>query len=81
VAKVEIPECRDCSERDLRAVEHPENGQDWSGGGSSQSYKIFQCQKCRSYWGCRFQYDAGTGSDNRWHRFGRVDPSTIKRHY
>lgn len=65
----------------LRAVEHEANTTDWRDGGSSQGYMVYVCSVCGDYWGCRHQYDPGTGSDDRWHRFGAVDPKSIARHY
>jgi hypothetical protein len=72
--------CDDCARRDLQPVEHEKNEKDWSGSSSSQSYQVYQCQVCGDYWGCRHQYDAGTGNDDRWYRFG-PDLTTVRRHY
>jgi hypothetical protein len=87
MAKVVIPLCKhqgvlgECDRRDLRQVEHPANTTEWDTPYSMQGYQVYICLRCRSYWGCRHQFDEGTGSDDRWHRFGRIDPMTIKRHY
>jgi hypothetical protein len=77
----ELHDCTVGRIRDLNSVDHPANSIDWSDGGSSQSYQVYRCRVCGDYWGVRFQYDAGTGHDDRWHRFGDVNPTTIKRHY
>ena len=75
----ESERCEDCSERDLKRVDHPANTVDWKVPGSSQGYQIYQCQECGDYWGCRYQWDAGTGLDDKWHRFG--PSSDFRRHY
>ncbi len=72
------PECED---HHLERVEHPENREDWDGPHSRQGYRVMRCRACGAYWGVRYQWDAGTGRDDRYHRFGHVDPDTIKRHY
>jgi len=64
----------------MRKVESPANSTD-SSGMSSQGYIVYECQVCKCIWGCRYQYDPGTGSDDRWHNFGVIDPTTVKRHY
>jgi len=77
----EVPEIlHDCPESRMERIDHPANSCDWRGPGSSQGYIVFRCKDCGDYWGCRYQYDAGTGSDDKWHRFG-PDITTVKRHY
>jgi len=80
----DVPEpVHDCQEHELERINHEANSDDWSmrdTGNSSQGYQVYRCKVCYDYWGCRYQYDAGTGSDDRWHRFGG-DPSQVKRHY
>ena len=70
----------DCQMSDLERIEHDENTSDWGDGSSSQGYRVYRCKFCNDYWGCRYQYDAGTGSDDRWHRFG-PNIEDVKRHY
>jgi len=53
---------------------------DWDNPGSSQGYQVYKCRVCGDYWGVRYQYDAGTGHDDRSHRFG-PDRAAVKRHY
>ena len=77
-------ELHDCTERGdhfLIRVDSPANAVDWEIPGSRQSYQIFKCSECGDVWGVRFQWDAGTGNDDHYFRFGQVDPSTVKRHY
>lgn len=69
----------ECMEHDLKVVDHPATTKDWDIPGSSQGYLVYQCQECGDYWGCRYQYDSGTGQDDSWHRFG--PSSNFKRHY
>ena len=57
---------------------HPENQSDNSA--DTQGYQVYRCKICGCYWGCRYQYDRGTGSDDRWHNFGK-NIDAIKRHY
>lgn len=81
MAQVSIPPCQpDCSRLTLERIYHPENGQDWDAPGSTQGYQVWRCKRCRCVWGQRYQWDAGTGMDDRWHNFGQ-DPPEIKRHY
>lgn len=63
----------------LVPIDHPANSVDWNGY-SSQGYQVYRCTECGDYWGCRYQYDPGTGADDRWHRFG-PDINLVKRHY
>lgn len=63
----------------LVKVDHPVNAVDWRNY-SSQGYQVYRCKECGDYWGCRYQYDPGTGQDDRWHRFG-PNLSDVKRHY
>lgn len=79
--EMDVPssEC-DCHEGNLVPVpDHPANSKDWNQSWSTQGYEVFQCENCGDYWGCRYQYDAGTGHDDRWHRFGQSP--NFKRHY
>lgn len=71
--------CDECAVGDLKPISHKANRVDWNGPGSSQSYQVYRCRRCDSYWGCRRQYDAGTGRDDRWHRFANLDD--VRRHY
>jgi hypothetical protein len=74
--------CSDCAVADLEIVEdHPANTEDYAESYRTQGYRVFRCRRCGDLWGCRYQFDAGTGHDDRWHRFGNVDPTTIRRHY
>ena len=70
--------CNVC-ETVLRELEHPENGTDWSDTMSRQGYQFYKCPQCGAIYGCRYQWDAGTGRDNRWHRFEAGEK--VKRHY
>jgi len=38
--------------------------------GSSEALRIYFCRVCGQLWKVRWQYDAGTGSDNIWLRLG-----------
>ena len=80
----DVPEpVHDCQEYHLDRVDHVANSEDWNmrdSGNSSQGYQVYRCRECRDYWGCRYQYDMGTGADDRWHRFGE-DINKVKRHY
>lgn len=74
----------DCSDGWLRRVEgHPCNASDWKSYGSSQGYVVKQCCKCGRVFGIRYQYDAGTGSDDHVKDFGFGDPLVLvtERHY
>lgn len=64
------------------AINHPANAVDYNLPGSSQGYQVYICTRpgCATYYGVRYQYDSGTGRDDRVHRFG-TDPSKIRRHY
>lgn len=73
--------CSMCNGVLKRVEDAPASTVDWSTPGSSQGYSVFQCEWCGNVEGCRWQYDAGTGADDRWHSFGSVDPMTVKRHY
>lgn len=74
-----LPKEHDCDDRTLEKVDHSENRTDWDNPSSSQGYQIYQCAECGDYWGCRYQWDAGTGNDDRWHRFG--SSPIFRRHY
>lgn len=75
-------ECQ-CDGQALKRVEgHPLNQVDWDHHGSRQGYAIMQCGRCGKVWGLRYQWDGGTGSDDRLHDFGWIDPADItERHY
>jgi hypothetical protein len=72
--------CTDCHENDLERIDHQANSKDWDHGYTRQGYQVYRCKRCGDYWGCRHQYDAGTGHDDRWHRFG-PNFDDVKRHY
>ena len=60
---------------------HPENGSDGAARSpSSQGYQVYRCEICGEYWGCRYQWDPGSGSDDRWKSFGK-NPDDVRRHY
>lgn len=65
----------------LKPEDHPENRKDEVGPGTSQGYAVYRCPEHEIYWGCRYQWDAGTGADDRWHCFDTSDPAKVKRHY
>ena len=64
----------------MRKIEHEVNTEDWNSHYSRQGYQVYQCKICGRYWGCRYQWDMGTGSDNKWKCFGK-DKENIERHY
>jgi hypothetical protein len=70
----------DCCDVRLVRVDHPANTEDYRNSTSRQGYQVFRCIKCGRYHGCRYQWDAGTGSDNRWQAFG-FKPEEVVRHY
>jgi hypothetical protein len=70
--------CRNNSTDALNAINHPINCKDRENG--SQGYQVYRCHMCGEYWGCRYQYDRESGSDNRWAALGK-DPEKIRRHY
>lgn len=85
--------CRNCSGRgyieraccqrsyqDLEKIASPLNKEDWlhEVGQSYQGYQVYRCRHCGALWGCRYQFDAGTGHDDRW---AELDPVNPKRHY
>jgi thymidylate synthase (FAD) len=76
-----VHECTEASPDPLVRVNSQANSVDWRSASSSQSYQVYRCLYCGDYWGCRHQYDAGTGSDDRWHRFGPVLKEAVTRHY
>lgn len=73
-----MPNCDRCGAK-LKRHDHPDNSVDWDYPDSRQSYQFYQCPICDTIYGERYQYDSGTGSDVRWHRF--QDGEEIKRHY
>ena len=80
---IKKPECQKCRRHEhyhLTPVDHPENSIDHEYSYSSQSYKVYKCDICGEYWGCRHQWDAGSGSDDKWKAFGK-DPNNVRRHY
>ena len=70
--------CRNDQISQLDVVDHPENSKD--NAQDTQGYQVYKCRICGEYHGCRYQYDRGTGSDNRWAMLGK-DPAKVKRHY
>src|SRR5687767_12208481 len=42
--------------------------------GSWERFVIARCPVCNDWWGIRFQHDAGTGMDDRYHRYGPDEP-------
>jgi|GEM_PF-6287036 hypothetical protein len=70
--------CRNDQTSQLDVVDHPENSKD--DPEDSQGYQIYKCRMCGEYHGCRYQYNRGSGSDNRWAMLGK-DPAKVKRHY
>ncbi len=68
-----------CSYSALERIDSELNTVDWSNPGSVQGYKVMRCPTCGDYWGIRYQWDAGTGHDDRVCRFGPGVPT--KRHY
>jgi len=79
--------CRHCEECDsntigsiLKPIKHEVNSIDYESDFGRQGYQVFRCEMCGAYWGERYQYDAGTGSDDDWFCFGR-DLDKVKRHY
>lgn len=64
-----------------RKVASPANSEDWNQPGSVQGYQVYECMECGDVWGLRYQWDAGTGDDDNWKRFGAIHPSRVKRHY
>lgn len=65
----------------LKRVHSPANGTDWDNEYSRQGYQVHRCQACGKIWGCRYQWDSGTGSDDDWKCFDRIDPKDVVRHY
>lgn len=74
----------DCTKGDttpnLDRIDHPANTNDWTQSYSRQGYQVYRCRYCGDYWGCRHQYDAGTGQDDRWLGFG-PNLEDVRRHY
>lgn len=64
-----------CRQQDLLPVkEHPLSDK---GSYSREYFMIMRCSVCSDYWGIRYQYDPGTGVDDRYHRYGSESP-TVK---
>jgi hypothetical protein len=80
MATIEYSKCDDCSTRDLERIEHPINQTDYRGYSGSQGYLVYRCRVCKDYWGLRWQFHPGTGSDDHWHRFG-PNIENVSRHY
>ena len=70
--------CRSDQTSQIDVVDHPENSKD--NPEDSQGYQVYKCRMCGEYHGCRYQYNRGSGSDNRWAMLGK-DPAKVKRHY
>ena len=73
-----------CEDHHLVRVEgHPLNETDYDAFSSRQGYVVKQCRICKCVFGIRWQYDAGTGSDNHVRDFGIGDPLELvkERHY
>ena len=81
---IKQPMCSKCRQQEfehLKAITHPENTSDTSAHSpSTQGYQVYKCERCGEYWGCRYQWDQGSGSDNRWKAFGK-NQDDIRRHY
>lgn len=81
---IKQPMCKSCRQqtfKNLTLVKHPENTSDAAAKSpNSQGYNVYRCEICGEYWGCRYQWDPGTGSDNRWKAFGK-NPDNVRRHY
>lgn len=81
---IKQPMCSNCRQHEfkhLSPVNHPDNGSDKSAlRPSSQGYQVYVCEVCGEYWGCRYQWDPGSGSDDRWKSFGK-NPGDVRRHY
>lgn len=74
----------ECDDGNLMiVVGHPLNTEDFRSYGSSQGYVVKQCRLCSRVWAIRWQYDAGTGSDDRAKDCGFGDPFKLvtERHY
>lgn len=62
-----------CHQNELHAIsDHPLSDRD--NFAMSEYFMVMRCSFCADYWGVRFQYDPGTGSDNRYHRYGPDSP-------
>lgn len=75
--------CSKCQQQELNhliPIDHSENYIDYRSSNSFQGYKVYRCNICGEYWGCRYQWDAGSGSDDKWKAFGK-DPDNVRRHY
>ncbi len=81
IAQVMCDQCRQQRFKHLTIIDHPENTADRSANApSSQGYQVYKCEICGEIWGCRYQWDPGSGSDNRWKAFGK-NPDNVRRHY
>jgi hypothetical protein len=72
---------RECCDvyKDLEQIDHSLNAKDIDNPGlSHEGYQVYKCKKCNTLWGCRYQWNAGTGSDNRW---AELDQKNPVRHY
>ncbi len=64
--------------RNLKYIQnHPLNQKFSSGPYSEEGFLIKQCPTCNRVFGIRYQYDEGTGSDDRYHDYGIGDPFKI----
>jgi len=81
---IKQPMCNNCRQQEfkhLKTIKHSENTSDNSAlSPSSQGYQVYVCEVCGEYWGCRYQWDPGSGSDDRWKAFGK-NPGDVRRHY
>lgn len=67
-------ECQ-CDDHQLRTVaDHPCNVSDHSSPYSSSGFVVKQCRDCGRVWGLEYQWDAGTGSDDKVTDYGFGDP-------
>ena len=74
----------DCRDHWLKTVVgHPLNQLDFDDNYSRQGYVVRVCSQCGKVFGIRYQWDAGTGSDNHIKDFGFGDPFELvkERHY
>lgn len=72
--------CQQNKTNHLIPINHLENNEDFATPGSSQGYQVYKCKICGEYWGCRYQWDAGSGKDDKWMAFGK-NPNNVRRHY
>lgn len=59
----------DCgTKKKLRPVDHLYNCTLWDNDISREGFQVYLCPDCQVLWGCRFQWDAGSGNDDRWEK-------------